>query len=140
MRLGRQHVRRGVASIKTEKSGFTVEVSLPILPILHATLDAGPCGDLTFIVGANGRPLTKESFGNEFGRVQGGWRARLSSRRSQDRGDTRGRRRRHRGGVDGDLRLTDPKMAAHYTRTVNRKRLRRAGNGETQRRNIYSRT
>ena len=28
--------------------------------------DAGPCGDLTFIVGENGRPLTKESFGNLF--------------------------------------------------------------------------
>ena len=30
------------------------------------TLDAGPCGDLTFIAGENGRPLTKESFGNLF--------------------------------------------------------------------------
>jgi hypothetical protein len=27
---------------------------------------AGPCGDLTFIAGNNGRPLTKESFGNLF--------------------------------------------------------------------------
>ena len=26
----------------------------------------GPCGDLTFIVGVKGRPLTKESFGNAF--------------------------------------------------------------------------
>ena len=52
--------------MKTEKSGFLVEVNLPILPVLQATLDAGPCGDLTFIAGANGRPLTKESFGNEF--------------------------------------------------------------------------
>jgi integrase len=39
---------------------------LPILPVLQATLDVGPCGDLTFIVGANGKPLTKETFGNEF--------------------------------------------------------------------------
>jgi integrase len=35
VRLGRQHVRNGVASIKTEKSGFTLEVSLPILPVLQ---------------------------------------------------------------------------------------------------------
>ncbi|MGB7886369.1 MAG: tyrosine-type recombinase/integrase, partial [Xanthobacteraceae bacterium] len=41
-------------------------VTLPILPVLAATLAAGPCGDLTFIVGANGKPLTKESFGNLF--------------------------------------------------------------------------
>lgn len=55
--LGRQHVRNGIARIKTEKT-------LPILPVLQRTLDAGPCGDLTSIVGANGKPLTKERFGN----------------------------------------------------------------------------
>jgi integrase len=66
VRLGRQHVRDGIATIKTEKSGFTVEVTLPILPVLEPTLKAGPCGDLTFIVGESGRPLTKESFGNLF--------------------------------------------------------------------------
>jgi integrase len=64
VRLGRQHVRDGVATIRTEKTG--TDVTLPILPVLQATLDAGPCGDLTFIAGANRKPLTKESFGNEF--------------------------------------------------------------------------
>src|SRR5262245_65368137 len=34
--------------------------------ILAETLAAGPCGDLTFIVGERGQPLTKESFGNAF--------------------------------------------------------------------------
>jgi integrase len=66
VRIGRQHVRDGVASIKTEKSSFTVNVTLPILPLLTETLKAGPCGDLTFIAGESGRPLTKESFGNLF--------------------------------------------------------------------------
>ena len=66
VRLGRQHVRDDIATIKTEKSGFTVSVTLPILPVLQATLEAGPCGDLTFITGSNGKPLTKESFGNLF--------------------------------------------------------------------------
>jgi integrase len=66
VRLGRQHMRNGVATLKTEKSGYKVEVALPMLPVLKATLDTGPCGDLTFICGANRRPLTKESFGNEF--------------------------------------------------------------------------
>jgi integrase len=66
VRLGRQHVRDGVAKLKTEKSGHTTTVTLPILPALAMTLAAGPCGDLTFIVGANGKPLTKESFGNLF--------------------------------------------------------------------------
>ena len=37
-----------------------------MLPELAEALAAGPCGDLAFIVGANGKPFTKESFGNEF--------------------------------------------------------------------------
>ena len=64
VRLGRQHVRDGTASIKTEKTG--VIVAIPILPVLDVVLKAGPCGDLTFIAGAGGNPLTKESFGNLF--------------------------------------------------------------------------
>jgi integrase len=64
VRIGRQHVRDGVASIKAEKTDTWV--TLPILPVLAEALEAGPCGDLTFIVGKNGKPLTKESFGNEF--------------------------------------------------------------------------
>jgi integrase len=66
VRLGRQHVRDGVAQLKTEKSRSTVEVTLPILPVLAETLAAGPCGDLAFICGERGEPLTKESFGNLF--------------------------------------------------------------------------
>ena len=62
--FGRQHIRDGIGTIRTERTG--VEVALPILPVLAATLAAGPCSDLTFIAGDRGRPLTKESFGNLF--------------------------------------------------------------------------
>ena len=64
VRLGRQHIREGVATLKTEKTDTIV--TLPILPVLAETLAAGPCGDLTFIAGESGTPLTKESFGNLF--------------------------------------------------------------------------
>lgn len=64
--LGRQHVRDGIATLRTEKSQRQIVVTIPILPILQGTLDAGPTGELAFICGANGRPLTKESFGNMF--------------------------------------------------------------------------
>jgi integrase len=64
VRFGRQHIRNGIGSIKTEKND--TPVALPILPVLSKTLEAGPCGDLTFIAGENGRLLTKESFGNLF--------------------------------------------------------------------------
>ena len=124
MRLGRQHVRNGVATIKTEKSGFTVEVSLPILPVLAETLAAGPCGDLTFIAGANGRPLTKESFGNEFkaackaAGVPGSAHGvrKIAATRAADNGATEAQ-------LMAIFGWTDPKMAAHYTRTANRRRL-----------------
>jgi integrase len=66
VRLGKQHVREGVATIRTEKSQGSIIVTLPILPVLQGTLDGGPCGELTFICGESGKPLTKESFGNLF--------------------------------------------------------------------------
>ncbi len=66
VRLGRQHVKDGIASIKTEKSQGQTEAVFAIAPELQATLDAGPTGDLSFICGADGRPLVKESFGNMF--------------------------------------------------------------------------
>jgi integrase len=66
VRYGRQHIRNGVGRIKTEKSGFTVTAIVPVLPVLQRTLDVGPVGDLTFIVGANGKPLTKESSATSF--------------------------------------------------------------------------
>src|SRR5262249_17694996 len=57
VRFGRQHVRDGVGTIKIEKSGFTLAVTLPILPVLARTLKAGPCGDLTLLAnGANRSP------------------------------------------------------------------------------------
>jgi integrase len=62
--IGRQHVRDGIATIRTEKTGVTV--TIPILPALDEILQAGPCADLAFICGENGGPLTKESFGNVF--------------------------------------------------------------------------
>lgn len=66
VRYGKQHIRNGIGKIRLEKSGEQIEVTLPVLPVLAETLSVGLCGDLTFIVGKQGRPLTKESFGNAF--------------------------------------------------------------------------
>ncbi len=70
--VGRQHVAenpetgRNEISIKTEKSGRQVEVTIPICDELQEVLDAGPVGDMCWIVGTRGGPLTKEAFGNVF--------------------------------------------------------------------------
>lgn len=66
VRLGRQHVRDGIATLRTEKSQDVITVTIPILPVLAITLAAGPKGDLSFICGEKRAPLTKESFGNMF--------------------------------------------------------------------------
>jgi integrase len=63
VRLGRQHIGRdGNARIKAEKTGKSL--SIPMAAQLLDVLAKGPIGDLTFIVGENGRPLSKEGFGN----------------------------------------------------------------------------
>jgi len=64
VRLGRQHVRNGIFRITTEKNGIVVEA--PILAPLARSIEAAPTGDLAFIVGERGKPMTKESFGNWF--------------------------------------------------------------------------
>lgn len=64
VKIGPEHVRDGLATIKTEKTGIIV--TLPILPVMAETLKAGPCGENTFICGVGGKSLTKESFGNLF--------------------------------------------------------------------------
>jgi integrase len=62
--VGRQHVRDGILTVRTEKTGETVDIRLH--PELEETLRVGPTGDLAFIVGERGNPMTKESFGNWF--------------------------------------------------------------------------
>jgi integrase len=123
VRLGRQHVRNGVATLKTEKTGTVV--TLPIIPVLATTLAAGPCGDLTFICGERGNPLTKESFGNLFRKACKG--AGLSQRSAHGLRKAAATRAADNGATEAQLEAifgwTGGRMAAHYTRAANRKRL-----------------
>lgn len=64
VRVGRQHVKDGKGMIRAAKNGETAY--FVVSDRLQAALDAGPTGDLTWIVGIGGRPLTKESFGTYF--------------------------------------------------------------------------
>lgn len=75
VRLGPQHRRDLIIDgehvvvhvISLNKSGHTIEVTLPILPELQAALDAGPIGAETYIIGPKGRALTGAAFGMQFG-------------------------------------------------------------------------
>jgi len=123
VRFGRQHVRNGVGTIKTEKTG--TEVTLPILPVLDATLKAGPCGDLTFIAGENGRPLTKESFGNLFRKACRD--AGLHNRSAHGLRKSAATRAANAGATVAELEAIfgwqGGTMAALYTRAADRRRL-----------------
>ena len=124
VRLSRAHIRDGIATLKTEKSGFIVTVTLPILPALAATLAAGPCGDLAFITGESGRPLSKESFGNEFRKacraadVPGSAHGvrKIAATRAAENGATVAELEAIFGWHGGG-------MASHYTREADRVRL-----------------
>jgi integrase len=123
VRLGRQHLRNGIATIKTEKTGSVV--TLPILATLAETLSAGPCGDLTFIAGMNGRPLTKESFGNLF--RQACREAGLINRSAHGLRKAAATRAAEHGATEAELEAifgwSGGRMASLYTRTANRQRL-----------------
>ncbi|WP_128562155.1 tyrosine-type recombinase/integrase [Methylobacterium crusticola] len=67
VRLGRQHVRGGELTLRTEKTGAVV--TRPILAPLAASIAATKTGDLAFIATERGTPFTKESFGTWFKKV-----------------------------------------------------------------------
>ncbi|MDR7035226.1 tyrosine-type recombinase/integrase [Mesorhizobium sp. BE184] len=120
--LGKQHVKDGIATMKTEKTG--TEVNIPILPDLAATLKAGPTGDLAFIVGDQGRPLTKETFGNMFRAACGKAGVNKSAHGVRKIGATRAA---EAGASVAELEALfgwhGGAMASHYTKTADRKRL-----------------
>lgn len=59
--IGRQHIKDGWLVLRptktTRSSGVTVE--LPVLPELQRAIDAGPCGDMTFLVSQRNAPFSK---------------------------------------------------------------------------------
>lgn len=126
VRLGRQHVRDGIAILRTEKSQGEITVSIPILPVLARTLAAGPCGELAFIVGANGKPLTKESFGNAFSDACRAAGVNKSAHGVRKIGATRAA---NNGATVAELEAifgwTGGRMASLYTQAADRARLAR---------------
>ncbi|MDV2966388.1 tyrosine-type recombinase/integrase [Nitratireductor aquimarinus] len=66
VRLGPQHIRDGVLTIRLKKSQELTEVILPVLPPLKESIDATEVGDLAFLVTQYGKPFTAAGFGNWF--------------------------------------------------------------------------
>lgn len=122
--VGPKHVKDGLIEILTEKSGRRVLVALPILDVLQATLDAGPIGTETWIIGERGHRFTKESFGNTFSEAATAAGVKKSAHGVRKIAATIAA---ENGATEAELDAlfgwTGGRMAAHYTKTANRSKL-----------------
>lgn len=120
--LGKQHIKNGVISIDTEKTG--TRLTIPVLEVLQKTLDAGPTGDLAFIATAKGHRMTKESVGNAF---RDACRAAGIKKSAHGLRKAAATRAANNGATEAQLEAIfgweGGKMAALYTRTANRQKL-----------------
>jgi integrase len=66
--LGRQHVRNGWLKFTAQKgrNRKPVIVEIPVITALKQALEAGPTGELTFLMTEQGKPFTAAGFGNWF--------------------------------------------------------------------------
>lgn len=125
-RLGRQHVKDGIATIQTDKTGM--EVSIPLSERFFEIMRQGPTGDLAYIAGERGLPLTKETFGNMFRKACNAAGVKKSAHGLRKLAATRVA---EAGATVAELEAIfgwrGGTMASHYTRTVDRKRLAKQG-------------
>ncbi len=142
--FGRQHIRNGVISLRTEKSQGAVQIVLPLLPPLAESIAATKTGDLTFIADKRGRGLSKEGFGNWFAEacVKANVPGRAHGLRKA--GATRAA---NNGASEAELEAIfgwrGGGMAALYTRKANREKLARKAASllmPEPKSNTYSRT
>jgi integrase len=150
--LGRQHlkqrtilidgqpVRRTVISIDSEKTGMRVE--LPLLPQLQATLDAGPTGDLAFIVTRRGTPWSKGALGTEF--VAAARAAGVVGKSAHGMRKAAATRAAENGATERELEAifgwSGGRMATLYTKSANRSRLAAGAIGKLDRGETENRT
>jgi integrase len=120
--LGRQHIKDGVITFRTAKTGQ--QVTIPLLPELARIIEATKTGDLALVATRDGRSMTKESFGHFFrdaceaagvpGRAHG-LRKACATRFAEH------------GATEEELKSwfawSDGRMASIYTRKANRGKL-----------------
>lgn len=122
VRAGRQHVKDGILTIRTEKTGETVTVA--VLPPLAASIEATTTGNMTFLITEYGKPFSKAGFGNWFrgACIEAGCPGSAHGLRKHaatmaaENGATERQ-------LDAMFGWTGGKMAAHYTRAADRKRM-----------------
>ncbi|CCD90466.1 putative phage integrase/recombinase [Bradyrhizobium sp. ORS 375] len=120
---------------RLEKGSETIEVTFPMLDVLRRTLEAGPVGTETYIATRQGKPMTKESLGNLFKEkcVAAG----LANRSAHGLRKAAATVAAENGATEAELDAifgwTDRRMASHYTRNANRKKLAYGGVAKLER-------
>ena len=132
--LSLAHIRDGVIRLMTEKTGE--RVAIRVSETLAEAIEAGPCGAVTIISGAAGKPYVKEAFGNEFrewcnaagvvGKSAHGLRKAAATSDALDGWSD--------AELDAKFGWTGRRMASHYTRAASRERLSLAAAERTKRR------
>jgi integrase len=120
--LGRQHIKDGTITFRTQKTGQ--QVTIPVLPKLAAVINATKTGDLALIATQDGHAMSPHSFGHWFqdackaaglpGRAHGLRKA--CATRFAEHGCTEEE-------LKGWFGWSDGRMASVYTRKANRGKL-----------------
>jgi integrase len=64
VRIGRQHIRDGVLTVRQRKTGTTL--AIPVHPELARIIDATPIGHLTLLTTKSGRSYSANNFSDQF--------------------------------------------------------------------------
>jgi len=126
VRMGRQHLRNGVMTVRQQKTG--AELSIPIYPPLQEILDATTNDNMTFLTTQFDKPFTSNGFGNWFrdqcnaaglAQCSAHGLRKAAARRLAEAGCTA----HEIASITGHSSL---KQVAHYTRAVDQVRLANA--------------
>jgi integrase len=138
--LGRQHVRNSVIRIDSEKTGMRVEI--PMLAPLKATIEAGPTGDLAFVVTRRGTPFNKGALGAAF--VEAARAAGVCGKSAHGLRKAAATRAAENGATERELEAifgwSGGRMATLYTKSANRTRLAAGAIGKLDRAETENRT
>ena len=133
-------MRNGVIRIDSEKTGMRVEI--PMLAALKATIEAGPTGDLAFIVTRRGTPFNKGALGTAF--VEAARAAGVRGKSAHGLRKAAATRAAENGATERELEAifgwSGGRMATLYTRSANRSRLAAGAIGKLDRAETENRT
>jgi integrase len=133
-RLGKQHINSGIVHLKTEKSGGTMPIYVPVHPALAASIAACPSPELAIIAKEDGTYYAKEGLGNFFREAVEAAGIPVTKRRSKVKGYSGHGLRKASATIAAESGATESElnamfgwsgyqMAQLYTRKADRKRL-----------------